>query len=64
MKITKDSHCKWKPLHAYHKFKIFALGKDEWDTQEGTGKSMKSIVFTVVWEKEPLRMKQCRTTKK
>jgi len=54
----KSIHCenygdfcyKWKPSHAY----LFVVSKDELDTKEGTGKSMKNAL---VWEKAPLRLK-------
>jgi len=48
MKIMDDFHFEWKPSHVYHKSTV---GKDEWDTKEGIGKS---IVCTAVWQKAPL----------
>jgi len=44
MKITDDFRYKWKPSCAYHKIKIFVTSKDEWDTEEDTGKSMKNAL--------------------
>jgi len=49
MRITDN---KWKPSHA-----IFVVNKDEWDTKEGRGKSMKNAC-TAVWQKAPLGLKQ------
>jgi len=43
MKIMDDFHYEWKPSHAYNKIDIF-VSKDEWDTREGTGKSMKNAL--------------------
>jgi len=39
-----DFHNKWKPSCTYHKIDIFMLNKDEWDTKEGHGKSMKNAL--------------------
>jgi len=44
MKITDDFHYEWKPSHAYHKIDTFMESKDEWDTKEGTGNSMKNAL--------------------
>jgi len=40
MKITDDFREKLKPTCAYHK-----ASKDEWDTKEGCGKSMKNALY-------------------
>jgi len=40
---------------------IFVVKKDEWDTEEDTGKSMKNAA---VWQKVPLGLKGRRTMKK
>ena len=54
-----------KTSHAITKSTLFAVSKDEWDTKEATGKSMKKcIVCTVVCQKVPVGLKQCRTVKK
>jgi len=43
MKITDDFHWELKPSRAYHKIDTFSwLSKDEWDTKEGPGKSVKN----------------------
>jgi len=44
MKIVDNFHCEWTPLRVYHKSKLFEVSKDEWDTKEGTGKSMKNAL--------------------
>ena len=43
MKNTNDFHYKGKPSHATAPF---AVSKDEWDTKEDTGKSMKNALYT------------------
>jgi len=35
-----------KLSHAYHKIDTFMASKDEWDTKEGPGKSMKNAKGT------------------
>jgi len=45
MKIMDDFCCKWKPSHTYYTLTLFAVNKDEWDTKEGTGKSMKNALY-------------------
>jgi len=42
MKITDDFRYKRKPSHTYHNIDTFVVSKDEWETKEGTGKSMKN----------------------
>jgi len=42
MKIVGDFYYKWKP---YHQIKLFTVSKDEWDTKEGPGKSMKNALY-------------------
>jgi len=54
MKFTGDFHCEWKPSHAYHKLKLFAVSKDEWDTKEDTGKSMKNALYVQRYRKRHL----------
>ena len=42
MKKTDDFHFEGKPSRATAKSTLFAVSKDEWDTKEDTGKSMKN----------------------
>jgi len=42
MKITDDFRYEWKPSCAYHK--VDTESKDEWDTKEGPGISMKNAL--------------------
>ena len=37
----------WKPSHTTAKLTPFAVSKDEWDTKEDTGKSMKNALYVV-----------------
>jgi len=39
-----DFHNKWKQSCAYHKSILFMVNKDEWNTKEGRGKSMKNVL--------------------
>ena len=41
MTNTDDFHYRGKPSHAIAKSILFAVSKDEWDTKEDTGKSMR-----------------------
>ena len=45
MKNTDDFHYKRKPSCAIAKSILFAVSKDEWDTKEDTGKSMKNALY-------------------
>ena len=45
MKNTDNFHYEGKPSCAIAKSTLFAVSKDEWDTKEGTGKSMKSALY-------------------
>jgi len=46
MKITDEFHYKCKPSHvSTTKLTLFTVSKDEWDTKEGTGKSMKTALY-------------------
>jgi len=48
MKNTDDfCHAK-KPSHATIKSTLFAVSKDEWNTKEDTGKSMKNALY-ILW---------------
>ena len=65
MKNTDDFHYEGKPSHATAKSILFAVSKDEWDTKEDTGKSMKNaFVHTAVCQKAPLGPKRHQTVKK
>ena len=46
-KNTDDFRYEGKPSHATAKSTLFAVRKDEWDTKEDTGKSMKNAVYVV-----------------
>jgi len=54
MKIMDDFLNKWKPSHAYHKSTLFVVNKDEWDTKEGRGKSMKNALYVQSFGKRHL----------
>jgi len=42
---TMNHFCnKWMLPCAYHKINTFLVSKDEWDTKEGRGKSMKNAL--------------------
>ena len=41
---TDDFHYEGKPSRAIAKLTFFAVSKDEWDTKEDTGKSMKKAL--------------------
>ena len=57
-----DNFCyNGKPSHATAKSTLFAVSKDEWDTKEDTGKSMKNVLYVLRYAK---RSKRCRTVKK
>jgi len=47
------------------KSKPFVMSKDEWDTKEGPGKSMNSVLYlcTVAWQKAPLGLNRHSTIK-
>ena len=50
-KKTDDFHYKGKPSHATTKSTLFAVSKDEWDTKEDTGKSMKNALYILRYAK-------------
>ena len=67
MKNTDNFCYEGKPSCATAKLTLFAVSKDEWDTKEDIGKSMKNeecIVHTAVCQMAPLGPKQRRTVKK
>ena len=45
MKNTDDFYFEGKPSHATTKSTLFTVSKDEWDTKEDTGKSMKNALY-------------------
>ena len=51
MKNTDDFYYKGKPSHATTKSTLFAVRKDEWDTKEDTGKSMKNALYVLQYAK-------------
>ena len=43
-----DNFCyEGKPSHAIAKLTLFTVSKDEWDTKEDTGKSMKNALYVL-----------------
>ena len=44
---TDDFHYVGKPSCATAKSTLFAVSKDEWDTKEDTGKSMKIVLYAL-----------------
>ena len=54
MKNTDDFHFEGKPSHATAKSTPFAVSKDEWDTKEDTGKSMKNALYVLRYAKRHL----------
>ena len=54
MKNTDDFRFKGKPPHARAKLTPFSVSKDEWDTKEDTGKSMKNALYILRYAKRHL----------
>ena len=55
MTNTDDFHyAEGKPSHAIAKLTLFAVSKDEWDTKEDTGKSMKNALYILWYAKRHL----------
>ena len=48
MQNTDDFHFEGKPSRARAKSTPFPVSKDEWDTKEDTGKSMKNTLY-ILW---------------
>ena len=48
MKNMDDFHLEGKPSRACAKSTFFPVSKDEWDTKEDTGKSMKNALY-ILW---------------
>ena len=51
MKNMDDFRYKGKPSRATTKLTLFAVSKDEWDTKEDTGKSMKNAFYVLQYAK-------------
>ena len=54
MKNTDNFCYKEKPSCATTKLTLFAVSKDEWDTKEDTGKSMKNALYVLRYAKRHL----------
>ena len=54
MKNTDDFRFEGKPSRATAKSALFAVKKDEWDTKEDTGKSMKNALYVLQYAKRYL----------
>ena len=54
MKSTVDIRYEGKPSCATVKSTLFAVSKDEWDTKEDTGKSMKYALYILQYAKRHL----------
>ena len=54
MKNTDDFRYKVKPSCATAKLTLFAVSKDEWDTKEDTGRSMKNALYVLWYAKRHL----------
>ena len=50
-----DFHFKGKPSRARAKLTPFPVSKDEWDTKEDTGKSMKNALYVLRYAKGTCR---------
>ena len=51
MKNTGDFRYEGKPSRATAKSTLSAVSKDEWDTKEDTGKSMKNVLYILRYTK-------------
>ena len=50
-----DDFCyEGKPSHAIATSTLFAVSRDEWDTKEDTGKSMKNALYVLRYAKRHL----------
>ena len=54
MKNTDDFRLEGKPSRACAKFTPFPVSKDEWDTKEDTGESMKNALYVLRYAKRHL----------
>ena len=41
----------WETIMCYHQIDTFTVSKDEWDTKEDTGKSMKNALYVLRYAK-------------
>ena len=48
MKNTDDSHHKRKPSFTTTKSTLLAVSKDDWNTKEDSGKSMKNALYIII----------------
>ena len=51
---TDDFRYEGKPSHAIAKSTLLTVSKDEWDTKEDTGKSMKNALYILRYAKRHL----------
>ena len=54
MTNTDDFRYEGKPSRAIAKWTLFVVSKDEWDTKEDTGKSMKNALYVLQYAKKHL----------
>ena len=54
MTNTDDFRYEGKPSHAIAKSTLFTVSKDEWNTKEDTGKSMKNALYVLRYAKRHL----------
>ena len=54
MKNTDEIHYEGKPSRCTAKSTLFVVSKDEWDTKEDTGKSMKKVLYVLRYVKRHL----------
>ena len=54
MKNMNDFHYERKSSCATAKLTLFDVNKDEWDTKEDTGKSMKNALYVLQYAKRHL----------
>ena len=54
MKSMDDFRYEGKPSRATTKSTLFTVSKDEWDTKEDTGKSMKNSLYVLRYSKRHL----------
>ena len=53
-KDADDFHFEGKPSRAHAKSTPFPVSKDEWDTKEDTGKSLKNALYVLQYAKRHL----------
>ena len=54
MKNMDNVHYEGEPSHAITKSTLFAVSKDEWETNKDTGKSMKNVLYVLWYAKRHL----------